>query len=64
VHDPCLAEEKLRFLCAANADRTGGKKSTGVRDWLVYCVYGLQVSPIQDQLDTTAPSTGAGWRRG
>ena len=27
VHNPCLAEEKLRFLCAANANRTGGRMS-------------------------------------
>ena len=52
MHDPCLAEEKLRFLCAANADRTGG--SMGVRGWLVYSVYGLQVLLIPDPLDTSA----------
>ena len=54
VHDPYLAEQKLRFLCAANADRTGGRQSTGVRGWLTYCVYGLGLSPVPDPLDTSA----------
>ena len=55
VRDPCLAEKKLlRFLCGANADRTGGRKSTGRWGWLAYCVYGLQVPPIPDPLDTSA----------
>ena len=38
VLDLCLAEQKLRFLCAANADRKGGRTSTGVRGWLMNCV--------------------------
>ena len=54
VRDPYLTKEKLRFLCAANVDRTWGRKSTGVRGWLVYCVYGLDVSPIPDPFDTSA----------
>jgi hypothetical protein len=51
---PCLRKQKLRFLCASNADRKGGRKSTGVRAWLVYCVYGLKVSPVPDPLDASA----------
>ena len=55
VQDPYLAEQKrMRFLCAANADRTGGRKSTEVRGWLVFCVYGLCLSPVPDPLDTSA----------
>lgn len=49
--DPSLPEAKRRFLDAAMADRRGGTHSTGVRGWLVYCVYGLGVSPIQDPRD-------------
>ena len=52
--DAGLAGQKLRFLCAANADRKGGRTSTGVRGWIVYCVYGLGVSPIPDPLDSSA----------
>ena len=54
AHDPHLRMQKLRFLCAANDDRTGGRKSTGVRGWLVYCVYGLDVSPVPNPLDVSA----------
>ena len=51
AQDVGLAGQKLRFLCVANADRKGGRASTGVRGWIVYCVYGLGVSPIPDPFD-------------
>ena len=54
AQDVGLAGQKLRFLCAANADRKGGRASTGVRGWIVYCVYGLGVSPIPDPFDSSA----------
>ena len=50
---PGRAEAALP-VCAANADRKGGRKSTGVRGWLTYCVYGLGLSPVPDPLDTSA----------
>ena len=53
VHDPYLVDEKRRFLGAANADMVGGRKSTGVRGWITFCVFGLKVSPIPDPLDTS-----------
>ena len=43
-----LGESKRQFLDAANADRRGGRHSSGVRWWIVYCVHGLGVSPIPD----------------
>ena len=43
-----LHECKRIFLDASNADGKGGRHSTGVRWWLVYCVYGLGVTPIPD----------------
>ena len=52
--DAGLAGHKLRFLCAANADRKGGRTSMGVRGWIVYCVYGLSKSPVPDPLDSSA----------
>ena len=49
-----LAESKRRFLDASNADRRGGRHSTGVRWWVVFCVYGRGVSPILDPRRLTA----------
>ena len=43
-----LADCKRRFLDAANADRRGGRHSTGVRWWVVFCVHGRGISPIPD----------------
>jgi hypothetical protein len=53
VFDPELDEAKRRFLDASMADRKGGSGSTGVRYWLIYCVYGLGASPIQDPRDAS-----------
>lgn len=41
-----LDEAKRRYLDASNSDRRGGRHSTGVRWWVLFCVHGLQVSPI------------------
>lgn len=43
-----LAEAKRRFLDAANADRHGGRHSTGVRWWVLFNVWGRMRSPIPD----------------
>ena len=43
-----LAADKLSFLNAANADRHGGRHSSGVRWWITFCVYGRGLSPIPD----------------
>ena len=48
-----IAEHKRRFLDAANADRRGGRHSTGVRWWFVFCVHGRGVSPIPDPRDAS-----------
>lgn len=42
-----MATAKARFLDASNADRRGGRHSTGVRWWIQYCVHGLGINPIQ-----------------
>ena len=51
---------RQRFIDACRADMSGGKKSTGVRWWLKYCIYGRQTSPftrlpsgspLEDQLE-------------
>ena len=34
------------YLDAATADRSGGAKTTGVRWWLKFCLYGRSVSPV------------------
>jgi hypothetical protein len=34
------------YLDAATADRSGGAKTTGVRWWLKFCLFGRSVSPI------------------
>jgi len=34
------------YLDAATADRSGGAKSTGVRWWLKFCLYGRSESPV------------------
>ena len=41
-----LDEAKRRYLDSSNADRRGGRHSTGVRWWLLFCVWGRGVSPI------------------
>ena len=48
-----LAEHKRRFLDASNADRKGGSHSTGVRWWIVFCVYGRGISPVPDPRDSS-----------
>jgi hypothetical protein len=39
---------KARYLSAASADGAAGRRSTGVRWWIIFCVYGMQLSPIPD----------------
>ena len=41
-----LAGMRRRFMEAATADRSGGARTTGVRWWLKYCVYGRSRSPF------------------
>ena len=48
-----VEEARLLFLNASRADKKGGQHSTGVRYWLIYMVYGLGLSPIQDPRDTS-----------
>ena len=43
-----LAEAKRRFLDASNADRRGGRHTTGVRWWVLYRWWGRGRSPIPD----------------
>ena len=43
-----LGDAKRRFLDAANADRSGGRHSTGVRWWVLFRVWGRGRSPIPD----------------
>ena len=50
-HAASLAEHKRRYLDASNADRKGGRHSTGVRWWITFCVHGKGVSPIPDPRD-------------
>jgi hypothetical protein len=54
ARDPLLALEKQRFLMSVSADKVGGRRLTGVRAWLIYCVYGRGVSPVPDPLDLSA----------
>ena len=42
-----MTSAKARFLDASNADRRGGRHSTGVRWWVLYCVHGVGINPIQ-----------------
>ena len=44
-----ISELKRRYLGASVADGRGGEHSTGVRGWMLYCVWGLGVSPIPDE---------------
>ena len=41
-----LAQLRRRFLNAATADRSGGARTTGVRWWIKYCVFGRSTSPF------------------
>ena len=46
---PAISELKRRYLGASVADGRGGEHSTGVRGWILYCVWGLGVSPMPDE---------------
>ena len=41
-----LSDLRRRFMNAATVDRSGGARTTGVRWWLKYCVYGRSRSPF------------------
>ena len=47
MDDPARAELRARYLNASMADGKGGSKSTAVRHWLRYCVFGRGVSPMR-----------------
>jgi hypothetical protein len=44
-----IFELKRRYLGASVADGRGGEHTTGVRGWMLYCVWGLGVSPLPDE---------------
>ena len=41
-----LDAAKRRYLDASNADRRGGQHTTGVRWWVLFCVWGRECSPV------------------
>ena len=47
VDEPSRAELRAKYLNASMADGKGGSKSTAVRHWLRYCVFGRRVSPMR-----------------
>ena len=54
ARSPVLQQLTSKLLMAASADRQGGATQTGVRHWLRYNVFGLNMAPIQ-HLERDAP---------
>jgi hypothetical protein len=52
--DPRLRALSRRLLMAAVASRDGGAKAQGVKWWLLFCVHGRGIPPVQ-HLDSTSP---------
>jgi hypothetical protein len=51
THYGTVAEAKRRFLDASIVDGRGGQHSTGVRWWILFCVWYLGKTPIPDPRD-------------
>ena len=47
VGESARAELRAKYLNASMADGKGGSKTTAVRHWLRYCVFGRRVSPMR-----------------